>query len=461
MRQDRKALIIILSAAALLRLALPLSAWLVTGDTESFTTSDTPTYLEPARNLLSQGAFASAGQPDIFRTPGYPLFLIPGLVIGRVWAVTIGLQIILGCLSVLLVYKISRKIFTGRRTPWVASLCYALEPLSVIYSGKLMSETLFTALVLTALYCMLLYSKSGRFRFLTCSSLAIAAAAYVRPVGSYLFLVLAAAAVSRPPVSFRSVLKGASLILICLALLLPWAFRNNQKAGYTGFSAVSDVNLYFFHLPAVLAHQQGCSYLQCKLSRGMINIGTFYEANPQSRSWDQGRVYRHLRQQAVKGILGDLPYFSYIYLKGIALVIVGPGTGELLALFKARHLGPPDLAYSLSLTVPARQVMSTLLHHLPYLGMGLLLTGFPVFLISVTLLNHRCWLNNRRPAALLLGTIVYFLLLSGGMTASSRFRHPIMPLLCILAAPGLTRLFKLDQQNNPGGCHEEKHREQP
>jgi hypothetical protein len=39
----------------------------------------------------------------------------------------------------------------------------------------------------------------------------------------------------------------------------------------------------------------------------------------------------------------------------------------------------------------------------------------------------------RRPAILLAGLAVYFVLLSGGPEANSRFRTPIMPALAILA----------------------------
>ncbi len=440
----------ILIIAALLRLALPLAAWLTTRNPAAFTTADSTTYLEPARSLLSEGAFAVGGQPDIIRTPGYPLFLTIGLALGHAWLVTIALQILLSCFSVYLVYKIAESIFSNSRVSLAASLLYAIEPLSVLYASKLMTESLFTTLVLAAIFMVLQYLKDGRFRHLLIAALAVSVAAYTRPVGYYMFIVLAGVVTFRPPLRPASALRGLALAGICLALLLPWSLRNRNRANYPGFSAISDVNLYFFHLPAVLAHRQGCTYLQLKLSQGMIDLESFFQHHPQARTWDQGQVYRYLHQQALQGIMGNLPYFFYLHLKGMLLILIGPGTGEFLSLFRAGGLAPPDLAYSLGLTAPAGQVMGTLLKHLPYLGLSLLLSTFPVFLMILTLAYRRNWKHTNLQILLLLATILYFLFLSGGMTANSRFRHPIMPLLCVLAGPGLVILFS-SKDKSPNG----------
>jgi hypothetical protein len=57
-----------------------------------------------------------------------------------------------------------------------------------------------------------------------------------------------------------------------------------------------------------------------------------------------------------------------------------------------------------------------------------------------------------RPAMLtLIGIALYFLLISGGAQAVGRYRLPLMPELCILAAGGLTlsRKRKLRSHNSP------------
>src|ERR1035438_1180109 len=61
-------------AAAVVRLALMTIALFRVG-TSALLSCDTSSYLEPGRNLLLHGRFITYGFPDLFRTPGYPLFL--------------------------------------------------------------------------------------------------------------------------------------------------------------------------------------------------------------------------------------------------------------------------------------------------------------------------------------------------------------------------------------------------
>lgn len=70
---------------------------------------DTISYLIPTLELFHSGKFMSDGEPELFRTPGYSLFLMPGLLFGNL-DVTIILQIILSCLTVYFIYKISQTL---------------------------------------------------------------------------------------------------------------------------------------------------------------------------------------------------------------------------------------------------------------------------------------------------------------------------------------------------------------
>ena len=75
----RKALLAILAGAFTLRMGLFLSAWLISGDFSVFYEGDSMSYLQPAKEMIESGTFSVAGHPELFRTPGYPLMLVPGL----------------------------------------------------------------------------------------------------------------------------------------------------------------------------------------------------------------------------------------------------------------------------------------------------------------------------------------------------------------------------------------------
>ena len=138
----------ILIVAFLLRSALPLSAWLLNHDPNVFFSSDTKGYICPAESLITNGTFSCEGRPEILRTPGYPLLLFPGLLLGRFEAFTIGLQIIFNVVTVLLVYKTSLVVFDNHKAALLASVLYAIEPLSITYCCYLLTETLFTFFIM-------------------------------------------------------------------------------------------------------------------------------------------------------------------------------------------------------------------------------------------------------------------------------------------------------------------------
>src|SRR5271157_832356 len=116
----------VLLVAFIIRVAVPVIAFTVTENKNSFYTPDTIGYLEPAINLISANEYSRGGMPEIFRPPGYPIFLIPGLLLGRPELATIAFQIILSCVTVFLVYKIAFLLFERTDVAVLAGSMYAL-----------------------------------------------------------------------------------------------------------------------------------------------------------------------------------------------------------------------------------------------------------------------------------------------------------------------------------------------
>src|SRR5690349_19873741 len=79
------------------------------------------------------------GEPEIGRGPGYPLLLALGLVLGHVTAMTIVLQMVLSVASVYLVCRLALSVTEDAKVARIAATLYAVEPLSVMYCGFLLS----------------------------------------------------------------------------------------------------------------------------------------------------------------------------------------------------------------------------------------------------------------------------------------------------------------------------------
>lgn len=365
----------ILLVALVPRVALPLLAW----DAAAFRAPDTASYEQFGGN-------------DIVRTPGYPLLL----AVARTPAVTIALQVLLSLATVALVFRIEREAFGGRG--W-AALFYAIEPLSIIYASKLVTETLFTATLVLSLWML-------KRRWWVGAALAMAASAYVRPVTLLLPLLL--------------LWRRPHALGVAFACTGAWVVRNAVVAGYLGFSAIGDHGLYYYHAAAVQARERGVPYYQ------------------QQKEWGYGEPIletpadhaRRIRAEATAILRAHPADAVAVHARGIVMTLADPGAVELLRMFGAY----PEKGGLLG-EITDRGIVAAIGR------LGLLALGtnvaFGLAWLALLVLVWRGWPN--RATAPLVVTAAFLIVLSGGPMATHRFRHPIMPIACLLAGAGIRR----------------------
>lgn len=427
----------VLILALVVRTALPLAVLWANGDLATCHARDTSGYVGPATELLAAGRFQSQGHPEILRTPGYSLLLIPGIFSGRVEAVTVVLQIACSCLTVFLVWKTAPLLTDRPGAGLAAGLLYAFEPLSVIYASKLLSETLFTALLALFLYLLLRYLRDGATLVLAGAGVALSAAVYVRPVGYLLPALVAAVLLTRwwrGREAGRRMLWQALLFLgLCVSALGAWQARNAVVAEYRGFAAVSAVNAYFYYGAAVLAAADGVPYYEMQERLGYRDDEVYVARHPEQRGWSQAERYRFLGREGTRLMLGHPLLCARICLQGLVRVILDPGGVELLRLF--RHY--PESGGMLGAIVDRGllRAVADAVERYPAVWWVTLATGVPlgvclVLAAAAILGPDRPW---GAPLICLLGCAGYLLLASAGPLALDRFRHPVMPILCLLA----------------------------
>jgi hypothetical protein len=176
-----------LIAAAVVRLTL-LAVVLARAGTSALINTDTNSYLIPGRNFLLHGSFVADGSPDLLRTPGYALFLAVTSLAGLPAAALA--NVILSVFCVLLVWKLGRAVFDDGRIALGAAWIFAFEPIAVVNSVLLISETLFLALFLLSLERFAAFLRGRNLRVLAAAGLWLAAATFVRPVTYYLPVAL-------------------------------------------------------------------------------------------------------------------------------------------------------------------------------------------------------------------------------------------------------------------------------
>jgi Dolichyl-phosphate-mannose-protein mannosyltransferase len=239
----------VLNLALLVRVLLPISAYFYTHDATIFYTGDTAQYTAPARELIAHHSFFSDGSlearvwnspiapaPDIIRTPGYPLLLTVGLLLGPLVPITVALQIWLSCFTVYIVYKSAGLIFESEKVALSAALLYAVEPLAVIFSSLLSTEAMFTAILMLGVYYLVRYLKGQSLTDLLVSAGALAASIYVCPAGYFLPLIIAAGLVMWTAMAgdqnSRMLIHLSAFLVVFLGLTGLWRIRNKVVTGY-------------------------------------------------------------------------------------------------------------------------------------------------------------------------------------------------------------------------------------
>jgi len=440
---------IVLAVAFAARATILVLAGIATADPRVHHSPDTKAYVALAEELHASARFQRGGEPEIVRTPGYPLLLLPGIALGKLEATTVALQIVLSCLTVYLVYRICLALFGRTAVALLGAALYALEPLSIIYSSILLTETLFTFTTALFLYCLVGYLKGGGPLGLVVAAVALAASAYVRPVSYFLPLVvglglLVRAAFTRP-IRRRLFVHAGVFFAVAMGLVAAWQVRNAALTGYGGFSAIADANLYFYQAASVLAADEDSSYYEMQKRMGYRDEEVYLREHPEQANWTRAQRYRHMGRKGREILIRHPMTYAKIHVKGMARALLDPGAFEYLKLFKAY----PQSGGLLGVVVDKGVVSAarTLYDEQPRvfwsnLGLGVVLGVYLLF-GAISLFFRSVRKHTGAVACALVA--LYFLVLSGGPHALGRFRHPIMPVICILAAAGmagLTRRFR-------------------
>jgi hypothetical protein len=231
---------------AVVMLAFMLRAmWLMRSGSDWAVGADSHLYLALARGLSAGCGFAPyverCGIPELMRTPGYPVFLVPFLSHLRL---AILMQAALGALVCFVVAN-----FAGRRAGPIAgilaALILAVDVPTILNSKELITEALFQAILTPAIFAALEGNP-----FLAGAMLGLAA--IIRPVAEVLVPLVAMPFVVKR--NWRGAIAAVSLPVLIIAA---WAVRNDRVAGVFTLTVEGPMNLYLYTAPAVIArHDQ-------------------------------------------------------------------------------------------------------------------------------------------------------------------------------------------------------------
>jgi 4-amino-4-deoxy-L-arabinose transferase-like glycosyltransferase len=205
-------------------------------------------YLALARNLIHGPglAFLDSRFNDsvrAFRTPGYPLLIAACGANVRAVRVVQGL---LDTSTVLAVFLLARLLVGGRVGPLLAAVVVAFNPYLIYFTGLILSETLFTAMLAWGMV-LLAGSRSRTDRqsslLWVLGGVVLGLSVLVRPSAVALPVLLGLLSVFLNPAMRpayesdvrdrprRRVPPGLAMVLLTTVCLLPWTIRNRLVLG--------------------------------------------------------------------------------------------------------------------------------------------------------------------------------------------------------------------------------------
>jgi len=364
---------------------------------------DSFTYLAPARSVLhGQGFLNQTGEIDTLRTPGYPLLLA---LFGATTLPVIVLQHVLNAFLAVSLYLIVRQRNGSRLAAFVAAMLFALDTPTIHYANKVLTETTFTVLLFATFVLAL-----GRPRPVLLGILN-GIMVLVRPIAIVYFVVLALFFAVRR-LSFRQI-----AIFVIASLLLPvgWGARNAAHTGVFTVSSIAGFNMLTYRAAGALAMEDNGDFRSDLRdeANGLIedaddaiqrrlSIPDAQELPDAVRARDYSRYAWHVIARHPLGFIG-------LTVRGL-----------LVNLFDSDW--------------DSMQIVSLIYAPIVELTVGALpAIEFALAIIGIVLL----WRTDRQMALLIALTVAYYLVISAGGEAESRFRVPLVPQIAIAAAAGV------------------------
>lgn len=399
---------------------------------------DSYNYLQIADNLINHNIFSASGEGyqlihDIRRTPTFPIFIVGLKKISNklIWIASIILLI--GSINVLLVYKICNLIFNQQKLKYLATFLVAIDIPSIYFSGVIMTESVFTFLLLISIYLFIIALKNEKIILFILSGLILSVAILCRPIAILLPIIFSI-------FLFFKTKKIKPVVLFFVSsffLVYGWMNRNKEYFNTYQLSSISSINLYFHTSASILSEAENISTEKAQLKlREKFNAS--HKWNGDER--DIVPMINYFQNESIKMIINHPSIFIKQYLIGSVYFYVKPIRNYIDSYF-----GINAKEYS---KVAEKSIQNNLLNKLfnetSLLTLILVIIQliFSAILILGIILSFKQIISNSIYILFLL-IIIYFTLTSSITEVDGRFRLPALPFLAILSSISICKILPI------------------
>jgi hypothetical protein len=405
--RSRRDLVVVLSVAAFLRIAVLASA---ASSPQRFWSLDDREYLAVANHLHDAYLAGSGRLFDIGlrRTPGYPLFIraiFDGF--GHHYAAVIAVQVVISVATVGVTYRLARMLLPSRYA-LIGAAALAVDPASIVFANQMLTESLFTLLFTGAIALTVLSWQKRSMPIACAAGLTLGLSVLVRPVAEYLpvVVVLTLLLIGR---ANRHAAAVAVAFIVGVALPTgTWLVRNYAETGVPIISTIDGHNMLQYRAVGALT--------QAGEPRQLAQHDVLVRLAPHVHPGDNAAQVSRAELSVGASIVAEHPLGAFKdWLKGEAKLLLGPARSETATLLTGRETADRTWLRALILVDQL-------------LTIAILLAGVAAVIM---LLGRRIKIGE---LWLLVSSVAYLVVISGGHEAYSRFRVPVTPLVAVVGA---------------------------
>ena len=416
-------------------------AVVVTQNPDHITFYDSANYLSIAENIVRGKGFASIPyfigmpncgemvsslgtvvRPDTFRTPLYPYFLIVASLgdTGNLARMVL-FQALVTSATPVIVYNLARQVGRSRRMASIVAIVACVEPPSLGYSVKLMTESIFTLFLWTSVYYLVSTYMRQSVKPAVASALLLALAVLTRPIGQYIPVLFLIVLVALWLVEGRLRIGMKSVCVFAVVTLLPvgaWVIRNYQVSGVATLSTASASPFVF--------EARDCCMAEADFNRGFCSaVKTSEEACQCKLNIEQRAAL--LTQHTADVIIGSLPSFIYNRLLRVPMLLFTTGHNEAYLAFTSSNPGP--IMLNGNVRMPSLWHTASLLF-----GLSIMVLEYSLFAVGLVLLARKRDNGLLFSSLACLITLLYLTIASLGLQTSYRFRVPMVPGILVIGS---------------------------
>lgn len=363
--------------------------------------SDELAYISMARTLINGPAMVDDAGNRAMYNAGYPLLVVAPVfaLFGEIVSPVLTANAILGAVTIVLCYFVAAEAGAGRWGRRIAALSWAVYLPASVYCVYVLKENLLTPLMLGTIWCLLRLMQKPSWTIALAAGLLFGLISLTGNAGLALAGAAALTLVFLPVNTRKRIVLSMIVMIVAFITVAPWLIRNAVVLGSPVLNTNGGFNLYLGNNPAATGW--------------FVSIAD----TPRGGSWAE------LRRS------GEVRASNVLKQEALAWIAEHPAEFGMLAIKKVLYFWTPPFH---SGKQPAGTVESSvrLLWAIEFLVLALCALA-TVFLS--TLRERRC--------ALLWTAVGCYTAVHALFYVIFRYREPIMPLVCILAALAVERYF--------------------